>query len=86
MIFSLLLSSVKFDFDIIAVSETWFHPNLDLDIYSMQGYSLIQQCRDDKNGGGVAIYVKHNIQYKIRKDLTCITPDYEIVSIETMNL
>ena len=81
--FQLLLSSVKFDFDIIAVSETWFHPNLDLNIYSMQGYSLIQQCRDNKNGGGVAIYVKHNIQYKIRNDLTCITPDYEIVSIET---
>ena len=48
----------------------------------MQGYSLVQLCRPHKNGGGVAFYVKHNIKFRIRFDLSCITPEYEIISIE----
>ena len=78
----LLLSTFNYDFDIIAVSETWFHPYTNLDIFHLQGYSLVQLCRLTKHGGGVAFYVKHNVEFKFRSDLSCTTPEYEIISLE----
>ena len=37
--------------------------------FKVQGYDFIYKSRDKGSGGGVGIYIKENIDYKIRKDL-----------------
>lgn len=48
--------------DIIAVSETFFKPGSNK---SLNGYSVINNDRIGKGGGGVAVYIKKGIQYKV---------------------
>ena len=48
------------------LTETWFNCNTHLEMYNIENYSLVQICRSDKTGGGVAIYVKNFINYAIR--------------------
>lgn len=50
--------------DIVCVSETWFKPYVQDGLVKLSGYSV---CRNDRTSraGGVAIYVKDNIKYKI---------------------
>ena len=66
----ILLSSLKYNFDIIGVTETWFNDNTHLEMYNIENYSLVEICRSDKTGGGVAMYVKNGIDYPIRNDLS----------------
>ena len=67
-------------FDIITISETWFHESIPIDQITMQGYT--NPVRRDRSGyGGVAIYVKNNLFCKPRPDLE--VTDLEAVWIET---
>ena len=80
------MSSLKYNFDIIGVSETWFNCNTHLEMYNIENYSLVQICRPDKTGGGVAIYVKNGINYAIRNDLSFCSPELEVIFIEVKGL
>lgn len=42
--------------DIICVSESWFHPDINDNIYSVGGYNILKANRHS-NGGGVVIYI-----------------------------
>ena len=48
------ISALDFEFDVIALSETWLKDN-DHDNYNMEGYSMFTCSRVDENGGGVAL-------------------------------
>ena len=82
----ILLSSLKHNFDIIGITETWFNCNTHLELYNMENYSLVQVCRSDKVGGGVAMYVKNGIDYAIRNDLSFCSPELEVLFIEVKGL
>ncbi len=49
--------------------ETWLS-DVNKDLFILDGYSFVEKHRENAKGGGVAIYVKNNIQFKIRKDLS----------------
>ncbi|XP_075167587.1 uncharacterized protein LOC142239687 [Haematobia irritans] len=51
--------------DVICVSETWFHPEILDTIYGLPGYSLMRSDRKSL-GGGVAIFIKHGINYTLK--------------------
>ena len=78
----ILLSSLNFTFDVIAVTETWFNSSTNIDMYDLQEYSLISKCRTSKSGGGVALYLKNNLIYNILHDFTCSESNYEMMFIE----
>lgn len=81
--FSTLLSSLDFNFSVIAVSETWFNTKVNLGLYDIDNYSLVHICRPaGKVGGGVAIYVRNEYQFVFRNDLSCISNNYEMLFIE----
>ena len=63
------LHSEKFAFDFIGVSEAY---RCDGDTrLRLPGYhDLISRCRIDGSRGGVGLFIKDNIQYKIRQDLS----------------
>ncbi|XP_075159089.1 uncharacterized protein LOC142232235 [Haematobia irritans] len=46
--------------DVICISETWFHPDRNDNIYKHNGYRLFRADRHT-NGGGVAIYLRNGI-------------------------
>lgn len=52
------------DVDVIAVSETWFLPELANGLFSLNGYRLFRSDRIG-HGGGVALYIRNSFQCKI---------------------
>ena len=55
--------------DILAINETRLGRSImDSDV-SLNGYDLIRNDRN-RNGGGVCIYIRNTIQYKIRDDIS----------------
>ena len=80
--FCTLLDSLDFNFSIMAVSETWFNANTNVNMYNVKDYSFVHMCRPDRIGGGVGLYVRNGFQYILRNDLSCVTSDYEMIFIE----
>lgn len=64
-----LLDSIPFEIDMIACSETWITPQVDLDSIKITDYHMIIDNRTFSTGGGVALYLKSNFDYTIRDDL-----------------
>lgn len=66
------LESCNFVFNVICLSETWsndkeFRNN---SIFHLKGYKAIHYERQvSKRGGGLLIYIKSDLMYKIRHDL-----------------
>lgn len=52
-------------FDAILVSETWLKPSLSSNIFLIPGYTLIRNDRINKRGGGVGIFIKGSLKYKL---------------------
>ena len=80
-----LWEECEFVFNIICVSETWcsnteLQNNSNL---SLPGFDSVPYERSKKDrGGGVLIFVKKNLSYKIRKDLSESDEHNEILSLE----
>ena len=55
-------------FDIICISETMLDDTVQDNEVSLNGYEIIRKDRN-RNGGGIAIYIKNCINYKLRQDL-----------------
>ena len=47
-------------YDIVGITETWLGEE-DGEEYNLEGYKLIRKDRIGKRGGGVALYVKDNL-------------------------
>ena len=83
-----LFDDLKISFDVAIFTETWLNNN-NYDQCEIYGYQKpIHLCRPIENpefkskGGGVSIFVKVNIQYKHRVDLTRTLPHMECSFIE----
>ena len=65
-----LLHAELIEFDILAFSETWLHPDIDTDNLLLEQYQVPERKdRNADNHGGVIIYIKEGIHYKRRADL-----------------
>ena len=64
-----LLTEIKFNFDFIIFTETWLTLH-DIDIYKISNYTSIHTIRNNKRGGGVAIYINNNLNFNILYNLT----------------
>ena len=47
-------------YDIVGITETWLG-EVDGDEFNIEGYKVIRKDRSIKRGGGVAIYVRENL-------------------------
>ena len=61
------LDTLRMNFKIIALSETAI--NSHHTCYNIPGYTIEQDFRPKRKGGGVALYIDSNLQYKVRNDL-----------------
>ena len=60
------LSNKKYN--ILSVNETMLDSSIPNDEININGYDIVRKDRN-RNGGGVALYIRNVIDYKIRNDL-----------------
>lgn len=74
-----LFNEIQTSFDNIMFTETWYQQ--DADMLNLDGYEHYFLRRSNKRGGGVSIYLKHNIHAELLDSYSKITSDYEILTI-----
>ena len=81
------LSNSSIRIDIIILTETWLNNEANIKDFAIDGYHTpMVQNRDNKNGGGVLVYLSERFEkFHIRKDLCfkdefnhCLTIEYTI--------
>ena len=60
---------LKFPFSFIGITETWIKNDCDLSLYNIDDYKFLSCCRNDRQGGGVGLYLKVNINFNRLTDL-----------------
>ena len=55
-------------FTVVCVTETWLN-NANVNTYELPGYLHEFDYHKNKIGAGVSIFVKNNVEYRIRTDL-----------------
>ena len=84
----LYLHVLNYSFSVIAVSETWENVNNPVDL-SLSGYNCVSKPRHAKYktvGGGVALYIRDDIEFVVRDDLCAIANDnFECVFVEVIS-
>lgn len=79
----ILLKTINSDFDVIAISETWFNIETNENYFNINNYSLFHTFREHKQGGGVALYVKSCYSpSKIHTHSVCCRDICEIITVE----
>ena len=75
------LETLEVEFTCIGLCETWFN-NSNVDCYNLDGYNHESLYRKKGRGGGVSLFIKEGVEYKVRKDLTLMTNEIECIFIE----
>ena len=80
--FKVLAEAMCSDRTIIGISETWFSSETDLNLFSLPGYKLIDNHRPDKKGGGVALYIPDQIDFRVCYDFNVMNEMIETLFVE----
>ena len=79
--FQFMINQTKFD--VITLSETWLKNDKHLLEYvRLPGYELAYRNRDEKRGGGVGIYIRDMIEFKVRSDISKLDDSIEHLWVE----
>ena len=85
--FHTLLEESKHPFNVICLTETWLndHEFKTNSNYHLPNYEGIHyERKTNKRGGGVLMYIRNDLSYKIRNDLCTSDGDREILTIELL--
>ena len=77
---SLFLEKCKFQCPVIGLTETWLTHTSPL--YKLPDFDFITNNRNNKRGGGVALYISQNYQYKCILDLNIMSNSLESLFVE----
>ena len=80
----LLFKSLKAKFNVIAISETKEQSEGFLKNVSLDGYTIHSQ-HSNSSAGGVALYLRNNLDYIIREDLNALENEFETIWVEIKN-
>lgn len=69
------------DADICGITETWYKHDLPAQLVFIPGYALVTKSRVNRIGGGVALYVKHDI-YPSQPSNVSVPDDLEVTWIQ----
>lgn len=71
-------------FDVIAISETFLKPIVLSEPFVIDGYNFVRHDRENKEGGGVAVYLKKSLNYKViatSQAIYCKKPEFIVLEI-----
>ena len=75
------LKVLDHDFTVIGLSETWFD-TARCGAFDLMGYQSEHTHRTTRTGGGVSLFIRPGISYKIRKDLNFLEDYIETIFVE----
>ena len=77
--------SLGSNIDVLAINETKLDSSITNDHIQISGFEVIRRDRQlhSRNGGGVCMYVKSKLNFKIREDL--VNNDLELLFIQISN-
>ena len=75
------LFELNHNFSIISISETWLKQYNKAN-YNLKGYSHISKIRPKKSGGGTSIFVRSDINFKIKENINVDLPGVDSIAIE----
>jgi hypothetical protein len=78
----LRISKLFLHFDLLALNETRLDSSISDGLVKIRGYDIVRNDRS-RRGGGVCIYLRSTINYKIRNDL--VPDDIEAICLEISN-
>ena len=78
------LNALKCCFDIIGISETKEPSDDFLNNVTLDGYDLHSKYSNSA-AGGIAIYIRSNLDYIIRDDLSIVEDEFETLWVEIKN-
>lgn len=61
----ILLQSLTVKFSVLAITETWIDETFNQSVPQIPGYSSLSKPRIGKKGGGLALYIKNDLKYKV---------------------
>lgn len=73
--------------DVLCMSETWLKADIPDSMVNLIGYNLIRHDRDvvaagrNKTGGGVGMYLKKSINFRLHEDACYSTSDIEALTV-----
>jgi exonuclease III len=76
-----LLDIIDSDFHILSFTETWLR-EYNIDQFNIEGYTHEAQIREDKEGGGISLYIQTKLSYKTRDDLNHNSNDCQFLWVE----
>ena len=89
--YNILFKAIDNPFNVMVFTETWLTEN-NKDLCNFEGYNPLHLLRPvdaqfdlKTKGGGVSMFIKDNIEFKYRKDLSLTTPTIECMFIELLH-
>jgi hypothetical protein len=70
ILFDTLAHKKQFAFDILTLSETWLNEDLETLAYFDNYKGIFKHKPQIKEGGGLAIYIRNGIEFKLRNDIS----------------
>ena len=49
--------------DVLTISESWLHSNIEDDEFNLPGYSCVRRDRDGRRGGALITYIKPDLNF-----------------------
>ena len=78
-----LLTTIKFKFKVICLTETWCTD--DEILLNLENYTSINQVRKHGRGGGICVFIHNSLTFKLRSDLGTNSKGIESLGIEIIN-
>ena len=82
-----LLMTLKFEFKVICITETWCSDNsMNHNLFKLPQYKSIHQVRRTGKGGGIAVFLDESLTFNVRHDLSVNNADIEALCVEIINI
>ena len=82
--FEVYINSMSQKPEVVCLNETWLIPSYNNNCFSVNGYQTIIASNRKKRGGGVAFFLKNNINCQIVKKLETNSVQLLTVAIKTI--
>lgn len=82
--FTSYIQNLNINFDVTGLTETWLN-KANTNLYNMNGYVQRESCREGSRGDGASLYIKDDLSFIVRNDLTVSNNEFQSLFIELDN-
>lgn len=83
-VLEVLCGSTRNFFSILLITETWLTEDT-APLIILPGYTFVYRNRINGRGGGVAIFIRDDLHFRMRYDLCVANPVFDWLAIEMIN-